>query len=355
MATRQRKIIHIDMDCFYAAIEIRDDPSLRGIPIAVGGSAQHRGVITTCNYEAREYGVHSAMATAYALRLCPSLTVLPVRMSHYVSVSKQIREIFRRYTDIIEPLSLDEAFLDVSEVDLFNGSATLIAQDIRDTIRRELNLTASAGVAPNKFLAKICSDENKPDGQCVVTPAQVDAFVSKLPLGKIPGVGKVTLKRLETHGLRTCQDVRDMGEQELIRHFGGLGEFLFKRAHGIDDRELTTHWVRKSVSVERTFPEDIPDPEAATAALDALFDELTRRLEASRDRQIKNQQVKLKFSDFRVTTMERHSNRLDRSLFEELVPLAWERGAGKGIRLRGIGVTFRDDDGVAEENQLSLF
>lgn len=354
MIDRQRKIIHIDMDCFYAAIEMRDDPSLRGIPIAVGGSADRRGVISTCNYEAREFGIHSAMATAYALRLCPSLKVLPVRMKYYAEVSRRIREIFQRYTDIIEPLSLDEAYLDVSHVTLFNGSATLIARDIRDTIRRELGLTASAGVAPNKFLAKVCSDENKPDGQCVVTPAQLEDFVAGLSLKKIPGVGKVTLKRLNDAGLQTCQDVRQMGEQALVQRFGNLGQFLYRRAWGIDERELTTHRVRKSLSVERTFPEDIPDPETAWAAFDKLYDELVQRLESSRDRMIRNQQVKLKFSDFKVTTMERHSTTLDKSLFADLIPQAWERGGGKGIRLLGIGVSFRDD-APAEERQLTLF
>lgn len=353
--TPQRKIIHIDMDCFYAAVEMRDNPALRGIPIAVGGAADRRGVVSTCNYEAREYGVHSAMATAYALRLCPSLEVLPVRMNYYTEISRQIREIFRRYTDLIEPLSLDEAFLDVTDSNQCNGSATLIAQDIRAAIRRELNLTASAGVAPNKFLAKICSDENKPDGQCVVPPDQVEAFVRDLPLEKIPGVGRVTLKRLARHGLRTCADVRALDERELIRRFGGLGEMLYKRARGIDDRPLATSRVRKSLSVERTFAEDIPDPCAARDALDSLFEELTRRLERHGGRAIKNQQVKLKFADFKLTTMERHSDQLDKSLFEEMMPRAWERGTGKGIRLLGIGVTFREQDGVAEENQLPLF
>ena len=201
--TRQRKIIHVDMDCFYAAVEMRDDPSLRGIPVAVGGASDRRGVISTCNYEAREFGVHSAMATAYALRLCPNLRVVPGRMSHYQAVSRLIREIFSRYTKIIEPISLDEAFLDVTDCAQFQGSATLIAADIRLAIREELHLTASAGVAPNKFLAKICSDENKPDGQCVIAPDEVDNFVRDLPLGKIPGVGKVTQTRLAKAGFYT--------------------------------------------------------------------------------------------------------------------------------------------------------
>lgn len=351
----QRKIIHIDMDCFYAAVEMRDDPTLKDIPLAVGGAADKRGVISTCNYIAREFGIHSAMATAYALRLCPELKVIPGRMSHYQSVSKQIREIFQRYTEIIEPLSLDEAFLDVTDAPFFKGSATLIAQDIRAAISRELNLTASAGVAPNKFLAKICSDENKPDGQCVVTPDEIAAFVKNLSLKKIPGVGKVTVKRLAGYGLQTCADVREMGKEELVRILGSFGEHLYKRAHGIDNRELTTQWIRKSLSVERTYAQDIPEPEVAMPSLDKLYEELQKRLEKHSDRAIRNLQVKLKFADFQQTTMERGCRELQKSLFEKLMYLAWERGNGKGIRLLGIGVTFIDDDQIAEDNQMSLF
>jgi DNA polymerase-4 len=352
--TRQRKIIHVDMDCFYAAVEMRDDPSLRGIPLAVGGASDRRGVISTCNYEAREFGVHSAMATAYALRLCPGLKVVPGRMSHYQAVSRQIREIFARYTNIIEPLSLDAAFLDVTDCDQLHGSGTLIAADIRRAIKEELYLTASAGVAPNKFLAKICSDENKPDGQCVIAPDEVDAFVKDLPLGKIPGVGKVTQTRLAKAGFYTCNDIRQVGEQKVLMQLGGLGELLWRRAHGIDDRELTTSWVRKSLSVERTFAEDVLEVEAALLLIDKLFDELSLRLEKHQERPIKNQQVKLKFSDFKSTTIERYSQSLDKNLFLDLLPIAWERGNGLGIRLLGVGVTFREVGQVAE-GQLTLF
>lgn len=350
----QRKIIHVDMDCFYAAVEMRDDPGLRGIPIAVGGASDRRGVISTCNYEARAFGVHSAMATATAIRLCPTLKVLPGRMSYYQAVSKQIREIFTRYTDLIEPLSLDEAYLDVSECELFQGSATRIAEDIRRAIKQELGLTASAGVAPNKFLAKVCSDENKPDGQCVLAPDDVDDFVRSLPLRKIPGVGKVTQARLAKAGLQNCEDVRQLGESEVLRQFGSLGELLWRRAHGIDERALTTEWVRKSLSVERTFAEDVPEVTVAVEIIDTLFEELQRRLVKHQDRIIKNQQVKLKFSDFRTTTMERRSQQLDKSLFLDLLPFAWERGNGLGIRLLGLGVSFQDEDKVME-HQLSLF
>ncbi len=352
---KQRKIIHVDMDCFYAAVEMRDDPSLKNIPIAVGGSPDKRGVVATCNYLAREFGIHSAMASAYALRLCPELRIIRGRMSYYQSISQQIREIFGRYTDIIEPLSLDEAFLDVTDTRLFSGSATLMATDIRATIEQELGLTASAGIAPNKFLAKICSDENKPNGQCVVSPSEVHSFVEHLSLKKIPGVGKVTMKRLERHGLRTCADVREMGLESLTRLLGNFGEHLYKRAHGIDDRNLTTEWIRKSLSVERTYVEDIPEPGIAIDSLTALFEELTLRLKKHENRSIKNQQVKLKFSNFKQTTIERTSTALDKSLYEELLPIAWSRGGGMGIRLLGIGVTFQDEQSSSESRQLALF
>ncbi len=340
------------MDCFYAAVEIRDNPELEGKPVAVGGTAERRGVLTTANYEARKYGLHSAMATATALRLCPDLILLPVRMSYYAGISREIRAIFARYTDRIEPLSLDEAYLDVTACEQFQGSATLIAEDIRRAIRDELRLTASAGVAPNKFLAKICSDENKPNGQCVVPPEQVEAFTRELDLSKIPGVGKVTARKLNDHGLRVCRDVRELGEAEMVRRFGSMGSHLYRRAWGVDDREVTVDRIRKSLSVERTFARDIPSPDDITDILAGLYDELCERLRKAGERPIRNQQVKLKFEDFRTTTMERASLELDKGLFEELIPLAWERGPGKGIRLLGIGVTFRDSD---TENQLSLF
>jgi len=358
---QNRKIIHIDMDCFYAAVEMRDDPSLINIPIAVGGSANHRGVLTTCNYPAREYGCRSAMATAYALKLCPQLKILPVRMSYYREVSVKIREILSRYTDLIEPVSLDEAYLDVSDSTLHHGSATLIAKDIREAIYNELNLTASAGVAPAKFVAKIASDENKPNGQLVVPPGEVLNFLAGMPLQKIPGVGKVTIRKLNNAGLNTCQDVRAKGHQEIIRQFGAnFGDFLWRRSNGIDHRGITTSWVRKSLSVERTFNKDIGSVQDAASALDELFAELTRRLKNQSHRIVKNQQVKLKFADFHQTTMERSAGGLPKAdeikaqLFHELLPLAWERGLGKGIRLLGLGVNFYDEEELPAQ-QLTLF
>jgi len=215
-----KKIIHIDMDCFYAAVEIRDNPALADKPVAVGGLAEERGVLCTCNYIARKYKVRSAMATAYAKRLCPNLIVLPVNMNKYREVANVIHGIFREFTDLVEPLSLDEAYLDVSDSPFFQGSATLIAKAIREKIWDTVNLTASAGVAPNKFLAKIASGWNKPNGLFVVRPQDVDGFVQQLAVDELFGVGKVTAKKLHDLGLKTCLDLQKKSLPELIDHLG---------------------------------------------------------------------------------------------------------------------------------------
>ncbi|MDC6472815.1 DNA polymerase IV, partial [Luminiphilus sp.] len=256
----QRKIIHLDADCFYAAIEMRDDPALRGIPIAVGGSAERRGVLTTCNYEARAFGLHSAMPTAQAMRLCPSLTVVAPQMGKYREASKAMRAIFSDFTEIIEPLSLDEAYLDVSEISDGDLTATRIAKAIRQRIREELHITVSAGVSVNKFIAKVASDWKKPDGLTVVPPDQVDAFVAALPVKKIPGVGSVTAEKMHRYGLRNCADIRNWSLFELRRRFGKFGLVLHERARGRDERPVQPARVRKSISVERTFDEDISGP-----------------------------------------------------------------------------------------------
>jgi len=254
-----RKIIHVDMDCFFAAVEMRDNPALRDIPIAIGGSRVQRGVISTANYPARKFGVRSAMPTAMALKLCPHLTLLPGRFEAYKEASHHIREIFSRYTSLIEPLSLDEAYLDVTDSLHCHGSATLMAQEIRQTIFDELQLTASAGIAPVKFLAKIASDLNKPNGQYVITPDEVPAFIKTLPLGKIPGVGKVSAAKLENMGLRTCGDVQNSDLSMLLKRFGKFGRVLWERSQGIDERNVNSERLRKSVGVERTLAEDIHD------------------------------------------------------------------------------------------------
>lgn len=337
-----RKIIHVDMDCFYAAVEMRDDPSLRDIPIAIGGSREARGVISTANYPARKYGVHSAMSTAMALKLCPHLKLIPGRFDAYKAASSHIREIFTRYTSLVEPLSLDEAYLDVSESQHCQGSATRIADEIRQTIWRELELTASAGIAPIKFLAKIASDMNKPNGQYVITPQQVPEFLLALPLAKIPGVGKVTAKKLAEMGLHTCADVQRSDLALLLRRFGKFGRVLWERSHGVDEREVVTERLRKSLGVERTLAEDIHSWEDCLEIIDQLYDELARRLtQIKPDRQIARQGVKLKFNDFQLTTQEHVWPELNK---EDLIAVArktWDqRRAGRGVRLVGLHVTL---------------
>lgn len=340
-----RKIIHVDMDCFFAAVEMRDNPSLRDIPIAIGGSRVQRGVISTANYPARKYGVRSAMPTAMALKLCPHLILLPGRFDAYREASNQIREIFSRYTTLIEPLSLDEAYLDVTDSLHCHGSATLMAEEIRQTIFRETHLTASAGVAPVKFLAKIASDLNKPDGQYVIAPADVPAFLRTLPLGKIPGVGKVSAAKLETLGLRTCEDVQNSDLAMLLKRFGKFGRVLWERSQGIDERQISNDRLRKSVGVERTLIEDIHDWEACEAIINQqLYPELERRLlKIKPDLLIARQGVKLKFADFQLTTQEHVWPRLNKDDLLATARKTWdERRGGRGVRLVGLHVTLLD-------------
>ena len=334
-----KKIIHVDMDCFYAAVEMRDFPELRGKPIAVGGRSDRRGVISTCNYEAREYGVRSAMASAYALRLCPKLILVPGRMDVYKEVSAQIRSVFARYTDLIEPLSLDEAYLDVSDCNEHHGSATLIAAAIRQEIFELTGLTASAGVAPVKFLAKIASDLNKPNGQYVITPDAVTEFVKTLSLIKIPGVGKVTATKLEEMGLHTCLDVQQFSEARLIERFGKFGAVLIERAKGVDPRGISPNRERKSVGVETTLAQDIYTYEQCEAVMPQLIHELAARINRSASaRRIHKQVVKLKFDDFKQTTIEHRSDEISVKLFYDLLTQALERRGERGIRLLGVSV-----------------
>ncbi|MGS2719264.1 DNA polymerase IV [Paraglaciecola aestuariivivens] len=332
-----RKIIHIDMDCYYAAVEMRDNPEYRNVPLAIGGSTDRRGVISTCNYQARQFGVRSAMATAHALKLCPELVLAPGRMELYSEISQQIREIFSRYTDKIEPLSLDEAYLDVTHCPMFAGSATLIAEDIRRAIFKETQLTASAGVAPCKFIAKIASDENKPNGICVVTPDKLDDFVVSLPLGKIPGVGKVTLAKLHDLGLFTCADIRQYAFEELIKKFGKFGKVIWDRSHGIDNRELSIQRQRKSVGVERTMAQDIYTKEQCMNMIEKLIPTLEKRVQKAKS-PISSQGIKLKFSDFQQTTVEHKCQHLDPAYFYQLLEQGLARQANRGIRLVGLHV-----------------
>lgn len=351
---RLRKIIHIDMDCFYAAVEMRDHPEYRGRPLAVGGSEKQRGVLSTCNYEARRFGLHSAMPTAQALKLCPNLLLVPGRMQVYKTVSRQIHAIFQRYTSIIEPLSLDEAFLDVTDSHLCHGSATLIAEAIRRDIWQELNLTASAGVAPIKFLAKVASDMNKPNGQFVVPPDKVQEVVDKLPLGKIPGVGKVSLEKLNRAGFYLCEDVKNSDYRDLLIKFGRLGESLWKKSHGIDRREVIVERERKSVGVERTFSQNISTYEECWQVIERkLFPELDQRLtKACPERAIIKQGIKVKFADFQLTTIEHIHPQLELNDFRGLLSEVLRRQQGREIRLLGLSVMLKPE---APGEQLSFF
>ncbi|HAS25293.1 DNA polymerase IV [Vibrio splendidus] len=349
-----RKIIHVDMDCFYAAVEMRDNPSYRNRPLAVGGHEKQRGVLSTCNYEARKFGIRSAMPTGKALQLCPNLLVVPGRMSVYVEISKKIREIFSRYTSIIEPLSLDEAFLDVTDSKQCHGSATLIAEAIRHDIWNELNLTASAGIAPIKFLAKVASDMNKPNGQFVIPPQDVQAVIDELPLEKIPGVGKVSIEKLHQAGFFTCKDIKESDYRDLLLRFGRQGASLWKRSHGVDDREVIIERERKSVGVERTFTQNISTYEECWQVIeDKLFPELETRLEkASPSKAIIKQGIKLKFADFQQTTIEHIHASLDREHFKELLSEILKRQQGREIRLLGLSVMLQPKD---QMRQLSFF
>ncbi len=349
-----RKIIHVDMDCFYAAVEMRDNPAYRNRPLAVGGHEKQRGVLSTCNYEARKFGVRSAMPTGKALQLCPNLLVVPGRMSVYVEISKKIREIFSRYTSVIEPLSLDEAFLDVTDSTQCHGSATLIAESIRRDIWNELNLTASAGIAPIKFLAKVASDLNKPNGQFVIPPQDVQSVIDELPLEKIPGVGKVSIEKLHQAGFFTCKDIKESDYRDLLLKFGRQGASLWKRSHGIDEREVIIERERKSVGVERTFTQNISTyAECWQVIEDKLFPELETRLEkASPSKAIIKQGIKLKFADFQQTTIEHIHASLDREHFKELLSEILKRQQGREIRLLGLSVMLQPKD---QMRQLSFF
>ena len=348
-APMQRKIIHIDADCFYAAIEMRDDPALLGIPMAVGGSAERRGVLTTCNYEARAFGVRSAMPTAQAMRLCPQLTVVPPQMSKYREASKVMRAILSDFTEIIEPLSLDEAYLDVSEVSDEDLTATRIARAIRKRIREELQITVSAGVSVNKFIAKVASDWQKPDGLTVVPPEEVDAFVAALPVKKIPGVGSVTAEKMHRYGLRTCADIQEWSLFDLRHRFGKFGVVLHERARGRDDRPVQPARVRKSISVERTFSEDVSGPGEWAPIIEQLYGHLMERIESAKAWDgITKAFVKLKFTDFTTTTVERVGTKAIEADYQQLLLEGWKRRS-QPVRLIGLGVRLLEDNEQSSE------
>ena len=374
MAEELRKIIHIDMDCFYAAVEMRDNPSFKGIPLAVGGSVEKRGVIATCNYMARKYGIHSAMPSAQALKICPSLTIVPGRMKQYIEESRKIRDIFFQYTSLVEPLSLDEAYLDVTGLRHCGGSATLMAEEIRAKIVKTTGLTASAGVAPNKFLAKIASDWKKPNGIFVISGDAISSFMPSLPVKKIPGVGKVTEKKLNALGLFHCRDLQDKDLGFLERSFGKFGKVLKERSFGRDHREVIKDYPRKSLSLEKTFSRDLTREECLDL-FPEFIEDLRKRLFDWKTRKkpekiyLSKVYVKLKFNDFKRTTVEKtypfpfyerlwEKGDLDPFLIKhlfELLRMALKK-SGRSIRLMGLGVRFgeKGDHQTLRNEQLIL-
>ena len=348
-------IIHIDMDAFYASVEIRDNPSLAGKPVVVGGSVEGRGVIAAASYEARKFGVHSAMSSKVALRKCPDLVFVKGRMEHYAAVSRQIREIFFNYTSLVEPLSLDEAFLDVSGCERLFGDALTIATAIKKQILDETSLIASAGVAPNKYLAKIASDYDKPDGLTFVDPANIQGFLDPLPIARVWGIGPVTEKKFARLGVSNVAQLRSLSLKLLQSELGINGDHFYKLARGIDNRPVVPDRVAKSVSHEKTFPTDIYDDEVLMAWLLELTDQVARRL---RRHDIFGKTVKLKFRYDDFETLVRNKSipptNTTQTLFDTAAELmtAINRHPNRGVRLIGMGVSNLSRQAPV---QLSLF
>jgi len=346
----QRKIIHIDMDAFYASVEQRDDPSLKGRPVAVGGS-RARGVVAAASYEARGFGVRSAMPSVKALRRCPDLVFVPPRFDVYRAISQQIRAIFADSTPLIEPLSLDEAYLDVTEDRHGLGSAQAIAAAIRARIREETGLTASAGVSYNKFIAKLASDQNKPDGMCVIPPSKGAAFVASLPVKRFHGVGPVTAKKMESLGILTGADLRERPLAFLAQHFGSYADYLYGAARGEDHRPVRVDRPTKSVGAERTFDTNLTDPDALDAALVRVAEAAWVRIERSGARG-RTVTMKLRHADFRTITRARSLGRAVADIDELLAIgrdlLAAELPTPAGVRLLGLTLSGIIDEDEAQ-------
>jgi DNA polymerase-4 len=345
-----RKIVHFDMDCFYAAIEVRDHSELAGKPVAVGGARDRRGVLTTCNYEAREFGIRSAMPTFQALQKCPHLIVMPTRFDVYRRESTKIREILLKFSTIIEPLSLDEAFLDLSD---HPGETSATVTVIRQLIWQKTRLTASAGIAPNKMLAKIASDWKKPNGQFEIRPEDVSEFMSELPVRRLWGIGPKSAERLAELGVNTCGDLQRYSRVELIEQFGKFGLELFSLCRGIDERPVEPDRIRKSLSSERTFPHDLTSLAQCEAKIPELFEEVMGDLKKNgATEQVKSAFIKIRFSDFTRTTVERAGLPLTVENFQTLLRQGLSRKS-LNVRLLGLGVRFQEPNSEAEA-QLEL-
>ncbi|HEY5603658.1 MAG TPA: DNA polymerase IV [Gammaproteobacteria bacterium] len=351
-------IIHADMDAFYVSVELLGQPQLAHKPVAVGGPSRTRGVISAANYIARQYGVHSALPCAIATRRCPELVLLKPRMALYAEYSEKIRDIFYRYTPLIEPLSLDEAFLDVSASEKLFGSTEVIGKKIKQDIRDDLGLTVSIGIAPNKFIAKIASDLKKPNGFVVVREHEIQAFLDPLPITRIWGIGKVGAARLTQHGIHTIKDLRQRPETQLLEWFGNHGAQLWRLAHGIDRRAVITDREAKSISHETTFDINLDNPGTIQAALLHLTEQVAARL---RHAELKGRTITLKvrYADFNTITRS-HSiidatnttNEIWRIVKDTLLPNADLKK--QGIRLLGVGVSqFGQQDTTTE--QMDLF
>lgn len=350
-----RKIIHIDMDAFYASVEQRDNPELMGKPVAVGGSRE-RGVVAAASYEARAFGVRSAMSSKMAYQKCPNLLFVKPRFEVYREVSKQIRHIFFEYTDLVEPLSLDEAYLDVTINKKDNPSAQQIAREIKLQIKVETGLTASAGVSINKFIAKIASDYQKPNGLTVVTPQKAEAFVAQLPIDKFYGVGKVTARKMHELGIHTGLELRQWPEEALVRHFGKAGHFYYHIARAVDERPVNPNQLRKSISSENTFEQDLSDPDSIKTELHHIAIDVLASLDKHHVYG-KTLTLKVKFADFQQITRSRTVpyliNTSDKviTLAERLMEeVQWT----KAVRLLGLSVSSLDNPTLLPGTQLTL-
>jgi len=354
-----RKIVHIDMDAFFAAVEQRDNPQLKGLPVIVGGQPDSRGVVATCSYEARKFGIHSAMPASRAYQLCPQAVFVPPRFSAYKEASVEIHNIFKKYTETIEPLSLDEAYLDVSDCDKCNGSATLIAQQIRQDIFATIKLTASAGISYNKFLAKLASDQNKPNGQFVIKPGEADRFLSALPIGRFYGVGKVTEAKMHAAGIKTGGDLKNKDMRSLQKIFGNSAEYYYEISRGIDNRVVSQDRIRKSLGAETTFQQDISDINEMLKQLMELLDDVLINL-AKKELKAYTITIKVKYASFKQVTRSFTSDTVvsDKNLAREIVPVLLARTSVNRHSVRLLGVSFSNlinVDQYSESGQLKLF
>jgi DNA polymerase-4 len=349
-------ILHIDMDAFFASVEQRDNPELQGKPVLVGASPEQRGVVAACSYEARQFGIHSAMPMSQALRLCPQGIALPVRMSRYVEVSKQVHKVFLNYTPEVEPISIDEAFLDVTGCTHLFGSAETIGRKIKEEIKEQTNLTASVGIAPNKFLAKLASDLEKPDGFVIITEQNKQQVLDPLPVSKIWGIGKVTNTALEKIGIHTIKQLRTTPITTLSKVFKNNAEYMLELAQGIDNREVETVHDTKSISAEETFSKDIKDKDILLGILHHQVEQVSQRLRAE---QLQTRTITLKLRNGNFRTITRSSTleypaHTTKHLWEEgkQVFLKWYRSSAEPLRLLGFGASNLVQE---ESGQMSLF